>query len=142
MSCSGKFFLWSLVFFCVSISCENVASRLREYTYPPDFRYISQEQLRSTMWQLAYHSRELNQLLRSPDTTLQNRTEIVDQLRSMEEAAAALSGWPTNHPVVDKNLPNFRQDLKIARESVEREPPNFLPAASLSHGCAYCHGKE
>ena len=26
---------------------------LRRHTYPPDFKYISQEKLESTMWQLA-----------------------------------------------------------------------------------------
>ena len=123
------------------LSCGDFAGWMRQHTYPPDFRYITPEQLRSTMWKLAYHSRELNQLLSSPDTALQNRTEIVAQLRSMEEAAASLSGWPTNHPVVDKNLPTFRRDLKLARESVEGEPPSFSPAASLSHGCVYCHSK-
>jgi len=122
------------------LGCGDFAGWMRQYTYPPDFHYITEEQLRSTMWELAYHSRELNRLVSSPETAQQHRTEIVEQLGAMEQAAASLSGWPTNHPVVDRNLPNFRRDLRVARESVEGEPPNFRPAVSLSHGCAYCHG--
>ena len=59
---------------------------MRRYTYPPDFHYITQEQLRSTMWELAYHSRELNRLVSSPETAQLHRTEIVEQLGAMEQA--------------------------------------------------------
>ena len=38
------------------------------------------------------------------------------------------------------NLPNFRQDLRTAREAIERDPPNFLLAGPLTGACIYCHG--
>lgn len=138
-----KAILTSLLLTCVPVlGCGDFAGWLRQHTYPPDFRYITREQLRSTMWQLAYHSRELHQLMSPPETAQQHRTEVVEHLQAMEQAAASLdqSGWPTNHPLVDMNLANFRRDLKFARESAEREPPNFLLAASLSGACVYCHG--
>jgi len=123
------------------LGCTDVAKQVRQYTYPPDFRYISREELRSTMWQLAYHSRELNQLMRGPDTPQQHRDEIIEQLRAMEIAAASLakSGWPSNHPLIDKRLPIFRQDLKTAREAVEHDPPNFLLVGRVTGACVYCH---
>ena len=138
-----KIFFASLLIECVlALGCGDFARWLRPHTYPPDFRYVTRDQIRSTMWQLAYHSRELNQLMRSPEMAQQHRTEIGEHLRAMEQAAANLdqSGWPTNHPLVDMNLANFRRDLKFARESVERGPPNFLLAAPLSGACVYCHG--
>ena len=122
--------------------CEGAAKQVRQYTYPPDFRYITREELRSTMWQLAYHSRELNQLMRGPDTPQQHRAEIIEQLRAMESAAARLSqsGWPSNHPLIEMNQARFRQDIRTAREAVERDPPNYLLVAPVTGACVYCHG--
>ncbi len=52
------------------------------------------------------------------------------------------SGWPTNHPNVDMNLPGFRRDLKFAREAVEHDPPNFLVAGPVIGACVQCHGAK
>jgi len=131
-----------LVAFVPLASCADVARSLRQYTYPPDFRYLTREEVRSAMWQLAYHSRELGRLVRGTDASQHRRSEIIEHLRAMESAAASLdqSGWPSNHPLIDMNLANFRQDMMTAREAVERDPPNFLLAAPLTGACIYCHG--
>ena len=133
------FFVVCLGFF---VGCADLTRRLRQHTYPPDFRYISREQLQSTMWQLAFYSRELDRLIRSPETPVNHRSEILAQLRAMEQAAEKLdrSGWPTNHPLIDMNLSNFRRDIRLAREAVERDPPNFMLASPLAGACVYCHG--
>jgi len=52
------------------------------------------------------------------------------------------SGWPTNHPKVEMNLPTFRRDVKFAREAIEREPPNYLLAATATGACVLCHGRK
>ncbi len=128
----------------VIAACADVARRVRQYTYPPDFRYIERDQLRSTMWQLAYHSRELNRVIAITEKRPPDRSAIVTHLSGMEQAAARLdtSGWPSNHPLVDMNLPNFRRDVKLAREAVERDPPNYLLASHVSSACVYCHGSR
>ena len=124
------------------MGCADFARWVRQYTYPPEFRYIERDEVRSTMRQLAFHSRELNQLIQSSDGPPKSRSEIIMHLRVMEEAAEKLdqSGWPTNHPMIDMNLPSFRRDLKFAREAIEREPPNFLLAGPVTGACVYCHG--
>jgi hypothetical protein len=130
--------------FFICAGCSHFTRWVRQYTYPPDFRYIERDQLRSTMWQLAYHSRELNRLMRLAEKQQPERAEILTQLRGMEQAAEKLntSGWPSNHPLVDMNLPNFRRDIKFAREAIERDPPNYLLASHISGACAYCHGPK
>jgi hypothetical protein len=122
--------------------CADVARWVRQYTYPPEFRYVERDEVRSTMRELASHSRELNQLIKSSDGPQAQRGGIVMHLRAMEEAAQKLdqSGWPTNHPLIDMNLPSFRRDLRLAREAIEREPPNFLLAGPVTGACVYCHG--
>jgi hypothetical protein len=124
------------------VGCADFARWVRQFTYPPEFRYIEREEIRAAMRQLAAHSRALNQLMRSIDGPQANRAEIIAHLNAMEEAALKLdqSGWPSNHPMIDMNLPSFRRDLKFAREAIERDPPNFLLAGPVTGACVYCHG--
>jgi hypothetical protein len=137
----GLYFSIFLTLTAPVLGCEGFAKWARQYTYPPDFRYITPEELHSTMWQLAYHSRELHRLMRLSGNPQLYRGEIIEQLQGMERATEKLdrSGWPTNHPLVDMNLANFRSDIRAAREAVEREPPNFLLAGPLTGACVYCH---
>jgi hypothetical protein len=124
------------------IGCADSARWLRRYTYPPDFRYIEREQLRSAMWQLARHVRDLDQDIQSPSAPEQHRKDIIEHLDGMEAAARSLdtAGWPSNHPLIDMNMPKFRQDIRQARDAVERDPPNYAIAYSLTGACVYCHG--
>ena len=128
----------------VLMGCADFARRVRQYTYPPEFRYLEGDEVRSTMRQLAFHSRELNRLIQSDAEAQQRRDEVITHLKAMEATAAKLdqSGWPTNHPLIEMNLPRFRRDLKFAREAIEREPPNYLLAGPVSGSCIYCHGRR
>lgn len=123
-------------------SCAETARTARQHTYPPEFRYVTRAELTSAMQQLAFHLHQLHYLMRTNEAMGQHRGEIVAHLLGMDQAAARLdnSGWPTNHPMIDMNLPSFRRDIKFAREAIEREPPNYLIASSLTGACVYCHG--
>jgi hypothetical protein len=125
-------------------ACANSASWVRKYTYPPNFYYITDEQLRSTMWQLAYHSRELRELMASQERAAARRAEVLQHLQLMEQATIALNrtGWPTNHPMIDANRASFLRDIRAAGEAIIREPPNYLIAGSVSGACVYCHGSR
>jgi hypothetical protein len=122
--------------------CADFARGVRQYTYPPEFRYVERAEVRATMRELAAHSRQLIQLLHQVEAPREHRGEIIEHLRAMEQAAEKLdqSGWSTNHPPIDMNLPSFRRDLKFAREAIEREPPNFLLAGPVTGACVICHG--
>lgn len=122
--------------------CSDLARWVRQYTYPPEFRYVERDEVRGTMRVLATHSHQLNQLLQQDETPLEHRGEIIEHLQAMEQAAEKLdqSGWSTNHPLIDMNLPSFRRDLKFAKEAIEREPPNFLLAGPVTGACVNCHG--
>lgn len=122
-------------------SCAEFAAQVRQHTYPPTFHYITDEQLRSTMWLLAYHSRELRQLMASPQGITAHRAEVLQHLQKMEQATIDLNrtGWPSNHPLVDAKRSSFLQDIRTAEEAVNRDPPNFLLAGAVSGACVYCH---
>jgi hypothetical protein len=117
---------------------------MRQYTYPPDFRYIERDQLRSAMGQLAQQVRELDEHIQAPAEPDQHRKDIIEHLTGMDAAVRVLdsSGWPSNHPLIDMNLRKFRQDIRRAREAVERDPPNYALTYSVTGACVYCHGRR
>lgn len=41
---NGGYFFAGLILAIALIACADVSSRLRRYTYPPDFNYIAEEQ--------------------------------------------------------------------------------------------------
>jgi len=57
-----------LVLFALGAACRGLARRVRPYTYPPGFSYITPEQLRSSMWVLAAEVNELDERLAHPET--------------------------------------------------------------------------
>jgi hypothetical protein len=124
--------------------CADLARWTRQYTYPPDFRYIERDQLRSTMRQLAYHVRELDREIHSAAAGERQHKSILEHLDGMETATRNLdiAGWPTNHPLIEMNMPKFRRDIRLAREAAERIPPSYALAHSLTGACVYCHGER
>jgi hypothetical protein len=118
-------------------SCSEFACWLRQYTYPPDFRYIERDQLRSTMWQLARQVQALDEHIQAPAQPEQHRKDILDHLVGMETAMRSLTavGWPSNHPLIDMNLPRFERDIGLARQAVERDPPNYIYVDLCANRC-------
>jgi hypothetical protein len=139
---NGGYFVAGLLLASAFIGCADVSSRLRRYTYPPDFNFITEEQLRSTMWQLARDVRELDRTVRAPAPIEEpRRGEILKLLVSMEHAAERLGqeGRRSNHPVIDEHLATLRRDIALARKQVENEPPNYVLVGLLPGACMYCH---
>jgi hypothetical protein len=135
------------VFVCAALlvcACAGFARWTRRHTYPPDFQYVTQDELRSAMWRLAWHSAALDAALRASAGHDSRRTEVLRALRGMEEAAGALAqeGWRSNHPLIDANLDGFRRDIARARQAAERVPPDYTDAGRVSGACVYCHGGD
>ncbi len=63
---NGGYFFAGLLLASAFIACADVSSKLRRYTYPTDFNYIAEEQLHSTLWQLARDVRELDRTVCAP----------------------------------------------------------------------------
>jgi hypothetical protein len=126
-------------------ACSGLTARVRRHTYPPSFNYITQEQLHSTMWQLAQAVNNLDHIIHEPGVMDQERrVEVARLLVLMERATGELGGhgWPSNHPLIDANLSAFRADIVNARRAVEGNPPSYVLAGSVSGACMYCHGER
>lgn len=123
------------------VAVGDIAEITRKVTYPPDFRYIERSEIQGAMWQMAVAARELGDLIHSAEGPGAHRDEIAVRLRSMEEAAERLDGGgqATNHPLLEWHLPRLLRDIRQARTAVEREPANYLLAASVAGSCLPCH---
>lgn len=141
----ARWFLFSTIVLAASALMACIApSRIRSYTYPPDFNYIPHEKLHSTMWQLAVNVRELDRAMRAPGPIDEvHRREILKLLISMESATTRLGteGRESNHPIIDDHLPVLRRDIALARKGVESEPPNYVLVGLLPGACMYCHSR-
>ena len=123
-------------------ACANVGTSVRAYTYPPDFTYISPEQLHSAMWRLANQVRWLDAMLRddaTPEPERQRRViDILDQI-SAETLTLATDDTVTNHPFLDTHIPRLREDVALARSAAADHPPRYVLAGAVSGACIYCH---
>jgi hypothetical protein len=116
----------------------------RRHTYPPDFRYVPDEQLRDSMWFLGRETLELRRVLGDPnlsDETRRTRAELL--LGGMQETVRKIGPeqWSSNHPELQSGLQALESDIQAAREGVLHDPPNYFLAGSISGACGYCHSR-
>ena len=121
-------------------ACRNGASGIRRYTYPPDFDYITPEQLQSAMWTLASQIRYLDVLLDREDPV--DQAAVVSLLAEIDVTVGRLDrgGRSRNHPVLGPHLQEFRSEVQRARLAAAATPPRYFLAGTVSGGCSHCHG--
>lgn len=123
-------------------ACAEPAAKLRQHTYPPDFQYITAEQLQMTMWQIAALTERLDQIVSEPASIPAHRIEILTLLEQLERTADEMrtEGVPSSHPLINANFDRFLDDIRQARRDVAREPPSYFRVSGLPSACRYCHG--
>jgi hypothetical protein len=124
-------------------ACQNGAlETVRKVTYPPDFNYISEQKLTSTMQSFAWYTTLLDNYLR--DTSKVTREQLLESIRILEkmEKLSLQLGTETlssNHDILSFNIDAFRNSIIEARKGLQQNPPNFYLAGSLSGYCLNCH---
>ena len=125
-------------------SCMQVPQSIQKHTVPPDFYYIPEDRIESSMWMLAAEIHRLDELLRTPrdSTNVGLQREIQGSLRRMAVAVEQIDhpGRTTQHPALNRNLSRFADRIANAQRGVDRTPPNYFQASALSGSCYLCHG--
>lgn len=127
----------------LAMACVSKPPALQTLTYPPDFSYVPRERLQSTMWILAAEVTRLDGLLRDADAP--NDPRLKDEVRqSLRRMAASLEqidypGHMTQYPELNQHLARFEERVHQALRDVERTPPRFFLASTLSGSCFLCH---
>ena len=123
--------------------CSNLPASMRNLTYAPDFKYVSQDELRSDMQKLAYQLQQLDLALadagKNQTSTQQQR--VLEALRSMETIGAGLEAGNSgsNHPFLEDYMSNFVSAISQARSAAALDPPRYYLAGRVSGGCTNCH---
>ncbi len=143
MDGTSRSFLLALSAALAVAACSGTwGERVRERTYPPSFRYISTQELHSTMAELAAYASRLDTLMQENEQgTPPPQAEVVSLLVAMERTAASLGpgDWPTNHPRVSRNIERFRAQVAAARRDAEQDPPSYYRAGVVTGACSHCH---
>ncbi|MCP3986378.1 MAG: hypothetical protein GY723_18515 [bacterium] len=126
---------WTAIAAVTLLACTTAG--IRELTYPPDFHYISEGEIRGTMGGLAVRIHALDQQMaqQAPDPEA-----VVALLTEMQELAGQLNPREhTQHPRINRAAPELRADIDRALAGVRFRPPNYFWAGQLSGSCEYCH---
>lgn len=124
----------------VTLALLAVGGCVREYTYPPDFRYLSAQEIQTSMGAMVQAVTEINRLIEDGIRTPDQRQALVRQLEALQLASVELDGSrPTNHPVINANIAAFRRHIDTALAGARADPPNYFYAGSVAGSCMYCH---
>jgi hypothetical protein len=127
----------------IASACQNgVLDTVRKVTYPPDFNYISEQELSSTMQTFAWYTTLLDNYLRDPSRV--SRDQLLESIRILEkmEKLSLKLGTETltsNHDFVSFNIDAFRNSIIEARKGLQQSPPNYYLAGAVSGYCLNCH---
>ena len=129
------------------ISCVSPShTRFQAMVYPPDFSYLSEQELESSMWVLASEIGRLDDLLQAAasEPLADTQRAIQESLLRMRRAIDEIDtpGRTTQHPVLNQHLGRFRERLQRARRGADRTPPNYFHASVLSGACFMCHASN
>lgn len=136
----------------VIVGCSSqFASSVRKVTYPPDFKYTEQADLRTDMNRLAQQMALLDKALVTPIVPNQieqipiepeiQREQVLSALRNMGKIAARLhaGGTGANHPFMDDYMQGLISKIDKARVAASIENPRYYFAGQVSGGCTNCH---
>lgn len=127
-----------LVIVAVTGSCATV----RKVTYPSDFVYLEKQEVSSAMQKMAVSVNKLDRLLLGteyqPETKQQDVLTELDVIESVTRSLGT-GGSRSNHPLIDQHMDLFRDQLLIAKNAAQNEPPDYYPAGRLVGQCRGCH---
>lgn len=122
--------------------CADPAATVRKVTYPPDFKYITRDELRSAMGMLARDLRRLDDALlvagaggRIDQQQVKRILADIDRTAGQLDAASVGS----NHPFLRDQMGQFLSDVELAQAAASLDPPRYYAAGKLAGGCTNCH---
>ena len=143
MSRDLRLLLLPLVTVILALSaCQSALEGVRQVTYPPDFNYISRDEISDTMQQFALYTTLLEQgLQNAPQVSPEQRETAISILGKMEQLSLKLGTekLTSNHDVVSLNIDRFRQKIVDARRGLQQQPPNYYKAGAVAAYCLNCH---
>lgn len=128
------------------VGCSSLYSSVREVTYPPDFKYIERDQLKTGMAEMALQISILDGALQHSlayegegDEAL--REEVLSALAEIDRVASQLQAGSggANHPYMEDHMRSFISSVDKARSAASLAEPRYYFAGKVAGACASCH---
>jgi hypothetical protein len=122
-------------------ACNDMAASIRQVTYPPDFKYVSTEELRTRMHRLGNQLRQLDDALVTDGLRQPDQQKVVAILREIQQIGNSLQAGDAgaSHPFLGDAMNNFVTDVGQARIAASQYPPRYYLAGRVSGACMSCH---
>ncbi|VAW57796.1 hypothetical protein MNBD_GAMMA07-1635 [hydrothermal vent metagenome] len=141
------FTLWVILLLTIMLTmggCSDFTAVVRKVTYPPDFKYVTGQELRSHMDALAFQLQLLNKTLienNNGQSKLDQQQQVLGILREIELIGSSLQAGEagSNHPFLQDYMKKFLSIVVQARRSASSNPPNYYFVGRVSGGCISCH---
>ena len=105
--------------------------------------YLEHDEVRFMMQKMAAMVFNLDKLITdSPNLEdTERQYAVIEQLGEIEKVAIKLGAGPkkTNHYVIDKGIDRLVDEVQVARNSAQGDPPQYDPAVKLIDQCRRCH---
>ena len=115
---------------------------IRRATYPPDFNYVSGQELQSSMDRLGYNLQRLDEALEPASSSQQvEQRAVVEILGDIERIGTNLRAGSSgsNHPFLEDHMSDFVVQVGRARIAAMANPPSYYLAGRVAGGCVNCH---
>lgn len=125
-----------------SSACNSdFASAVRQVTYPPDFVYVSGEDLRSNMRRLSNQLAQLDDVLIESETRQPDPQEVVIILSRIEQISSSMRAGEAgaSHAFLEREMPDFVNEVSRARLAAMMTPPDYYLAGRITGACLNCH---
>ncbi len=125
----------------LSACSSEFAAAVRQVTYPPDFVYVSDEQLRSNMDRLGNYLAQLDDALVQSETRQPIQEEVVIILTRIGQISASMQAGESgaSHAFLEDEMPVFTTEISRARRAAMMDPPQYYLAGRVSGACLNCH---
>jgi hypothetical protein len=130
----------------VLVGCSSqFAASIRKVTYPLDFKYTEQADLRSDMGRLAQQMSLLDHALldqydRTQASAEIQRQQVLIALQKIGKLASNLKAGNNgaNHPFMQDHMQDFVAKIDKARTMASLEQPSYYFAGKISGECINC----
>lgn len=141
--------LFGLLALCITVltACSNqIAASIRQVTYPPEFKYIEPQKLRTDMSKLAQQMRLLDTALvtssqPSESEQIIQRQKVLTALGNIERLASKLQTGEggSTHSFMRDYMDDFVRRVGEARMAASLPQPRYYFAGQVAGGCINCH---
>ena len=133
---------WYFALFCCAVTLSACTS-VENAEVDQEVVYLEHDEIRFMMQKMAAMVFNLDKLVsESPNLEdYERQSAVIEQLGEIEKVAIKLGAGPkkTNHYVIDSGIDRLVEEVQVARNSAQSNPPHYDPAIGLIDQCRRCH---